>query len=66
MLSKDMGKFDATEWPAPKPKLLTTGQLTFSMYKTRNTSRVLIGVMPDGLVSYVSPAYGSCASDRQC
>ncbi|KAK2152639.1 hypothetical protein LSH36_324g03017 [Paralvinella palmiformis] len=51
--------FDGTECPIKKP------QATFSTYKNKNTVKVLVGVTPAGLVSYVSPAYGGSASDRQ-
>ena len=30
-----------------------------------NTVKVLVGMTPGGLVSYLSPAYGGSASDRQ-
>ena len=40
-------------------------QATFSTYKNRNTVKVLVGITPAGLVSYVSPAYGGSTSDRQ-
>ena len=40
-------------------------QATFSSYKNRNTAKVVVGSSPGGLVSYLSPAYGGSASDRQ-
>ena len=39
-------------------------QITFSTYKNKNTAKVLIGVTPGGMVSYISPAYGG--STRIC
>jgi len=57
--------FDGTECPIKKPKAPAAQQTTFSTYKNRNTNKVLIGVTPGGLVSYVSPAYGGSTSDRQ-
>ncbi len=57
--------FDGTECPIKKPKAPAAQQATFSTYKNRNTSKVLIGVTPGGQVSYVSPAYGGSTSDRQ-
>ena len=56
---------DGTECPIMKPKQPVAQQATFSSYKNRNTVKVLVGVTPGGLVSYVSSAYGGSASDRQ-
>ena len=56
---------DGTECPILKPKQPIAQQTTFSTYKNRNTVKVLVGCTPGGLVSYVSPAYGGSASDRQ-
>lgn len=56
---------DGTECPIMKPKQPIAQQATFSTYKNRNTVKVLVGVSPGGLVSFVSPAYGGSASDRQ-
>ena len=56
---------DGTECPIKKPKGPTSQQATFSTYKNRNTVKALIGCTPSGLVSYISPAYGGCTSDRQ-
>ncbi|XP_062587737.1 uncharacterized protein LOC134249389 [Saccostrea cucullata] len=56
---------DGTEIPVKKPKPPIAQQATFSTYKNRNTVKVLVGSTPGGLISYVSPAYGGSASDRQ-
>lgn len=56
---------DATECPIKKFKLPLAQQVTFSSYKNRNTVKVLIGITPSGLISYVSPSYGGSATDRQ-
>ena len=56
---------DGTECPIKKPKQAIAQQATFSSYKNRNTIKILVGCTPGGLVSYVSPAYGGSASDRQ-
>ena len=56
---------DGTECPVKKPKLPTAQQSTFSTYKNRNTAKVLVGITPGGMCSYVSPAYGGSTSDRQ-
>ena len=56
---------DGTECPIQKPKQPIVQQATFSTYKNKNTVKVLVGMTPGGLVSYLSPAYGGSASDRQ-
>lgn len=56
---------DATECPIKKPKLPLAQQVTFSSYKNRNTIKILIGITPGGMISYVSPSYGGSATDRQ-
>lgn len=56
---------DGTECPLKRPHQPVAQQATFSTYKNRNTLKVLVGSTPGGLVSYVSPAYGGSASDRQ-
>ena len=56
---------DGTECPIQRPKQPIAQQATFSTYKNQNTVKVLVGITPGGLVSYISPAYGGSASDRQ-
>ena len=56
---------DGTECPIKKPMEPTAQQATFSSYKNKNTIKVLVGVSPGGLVTYLSPAYGGSATDRQ-
>ena len=56
---------DGTECPIKKPGLPRAQQATFSTYKNKNTVKVLAGIAPGGLVSYMSPSYGGSASDRQ-
>lgn len=56
---------DGTECPVQKPTAPLAQQSTFSHYKNRNTAKVLVGVTPCGMVSYVSEAYGGSTSDRQ-
>ena len=57
--------FDGTECPLQKSKAPSAQQVTYSTYKNRNTTKVLIGITPSGMVSYVSPTYAGCTSDRQ-
>ncbi|XP_050415275.1 uncharacterized protein LOC126829417 [Patella vulgata] len=56
---------DGTECPIKKPRPPIAQQSTYSTYKNRNTVKVLVGCTPGGYISYVSPAYGGSASDRQ-
>ena len=56
---------DATEIPVQKRKNCDAQRMTFSNYKNTNTLKTMVGVTPRGVVSYVSPAYGGCTSDRQ-
>jgi hypothetical protein len=56
---------DGTEISVKKPKPPIAQQSTFSTYKNKNTVKVLVGSTPGGLLSFVSPAYGGSASDRQ-
>ena len=56
---------DGTECSVHKPAFPTAQQSTFSTYKNRNTVKVLVGVSPGGLTSYVSESYGGSTSDRQ-
>lgn len=56
---------DGTECPIKKPSLPKAQQASFSVYKNRNTVKVVVGCTPGGLVSFVSPSYGGATSDRQ-
>ena len=48
---------DGREIPVKGPKLPAAQQITFSMYKNRNTAKALIGVTPGDLVSFVSDSF---------
>lgn len=37
---------------------------TWSLYKHRNTVKFLVGICPQGAVSFLSKAYGGRASDK--
>lgn len=56
---------DGTEIPISKPGNPTAQRATWSTYKNKNTVKVVVGITPGGLVSYVSAAYGGSASDRK-
>ena len=39
--------------------------MTFSNYKNRNTFKALVGISPDGVITFVSPLYPGSISDKQ-
>lgn len=47
-----------------KPTNLLARAQTFSSYKHHNTIKVLIGISPQGTISFVSEAWGGCTSDK--
>ena len=55
---------DATEFFCEKPSSLVAQNLTWSEYKHHNTFKVLIGVAPNGLVTFISRVWGGHTSDR--
>lgn len=56
---------DATEVRVKRPSNPKAQRHSFSTYKHANTVKVLVGVTPGGLTSFVSDAYGGSSSDRQ-
>ena len=56
---------DGTEIPIQKPSNISDQSATWSSYKNRNTLKCLVGISPRGCVTFISPAYGGSASDRQ-
>ena len=47
-----------------KPTNLLPRAQTFSNYKNHNTIKILIGITPQGTISYVSEAWGGGTSDK--
>ena len=56
---------DATEIYIEQPKLPELQQMTFSNYKNNNTYKALVGISPDGAVTFVSSLYPGCISDKE-
>lgn len=55
---------DCTEIFHVKPRNCSAQASTYSQYKHHNTVKVLIGITPTGLITFVSNPYGGNASDR--
>ena len=56
---------DATEVRVEKPGLPSLQQVTFSNCKNTNTYKVLIGISPSGIITFVSKLYAGSISDKQ-
>ena len=56
---------DATEVYVDQPGLPDIQQMTFSNYKNSNTYKALIGISPDGVVTFVSSLYPGSISDKE-
>lgn len=52
---------DCTETFTQKPSALQAHRETWSSYKHTNTSKALVGITPDGTISYLSQWYGGAA-----
>ena len=55
---------DTTEFQVERPSSLLTQSCTFPFYKNRNTVKVLIGIIPSGVIAYVSSTYEGSISDK--
>ena len=55
---------DCTEFFTVRPSNLSAMASTYSMYKHHNTLKVLLGITPTGLITFVSSVYGGNTSDR--
>lgn len=56
--------FDCTEVSLQRPKKLMARAQTYSPYKGSNTMKFLTVIAPNGLIMFVSAAYGGRASDK--
>ena len=55
---------DCTEVFTETPSSLEIQALCWSEYKHHTTIKFLVGITPNGMISYVSPCYGGRASDK--
>ena len=56
---------DCTEIQIAIPHLMEHQSSTFSHYKQRNTFKALVGVAPNGVVTFVSKLYPGSTSDKE-
>ena len=56
---------DATEFPLEIPSNPDVQAATWSNYKNRNTLKLLVGVSPNGVITFLSPLYGGRISDKE-
>ena len=56
---------DCTEFPLKCSKCLRCRIYTYSNYKGQNTVKVLVGVSPAGLITFISDGWGGKASDKE-
>ena len=56
---------DATEIFVEQPAITELQQLTYSKYKSHNTYKGLIGILPSGAVTFVSDLYPGSISDKE-
>lgn len=54
---------DATEFFIEKPSSLARQSATWSNYKNHNTFKVLVGISPDGTITYISNLFEGSISD---
>lgn len=55
---------DCTEVTIQKPKCLCCRIKFYSQYKSNTTVKIMIGVSPAGLITFISRCYGGRASDK--
>ena len=56
---------DATEIRVEKPSLPQLQQVIFSNYKNTNTYKVLVGISPSGVITFISKLYAGSISDKE-
>ena len=56
---------DCTEIFIERPSCFRAQSLTYSTYQSHNTAKGLVGISPQGPVTFLSDLYGRHASDQQ-
>ena len=56
---------DATEIYIEHPHLPELQQMTFSNYKNENAFKALVGISPDGVITFVSSLFPGSISDKE-
>ena len=56
---------DCTEIEMERPSVLNTQSACYSSYKSRPTMKVLVGITPSGVLSYVSELFLGSTSDQE-
>ena len=56
---------DCTEVPIEIPKNMFEQNVTYSSYKGRNTFKALVGVAPNGTITFISNLYPGSVSDKE-
>ena len=56
---------DCAELYIQKPKLPSSQKITWSNYKHSNTAKLLIGITPNGIISFVPPLWTGMISDKE-
>lgn len=57
---------DATEVKCEASSSLVLQSATFSTYKSTNTFKGLVGISPDGMITFVSQLFTGSMSDKEC
>ena len=55
---------DCTEFYMQRPSSLESQSASFSAYKNTNTCKLLVGISPDGAITFLSDLYEGSISDR--
>nr|XP_042902788.1 uncharacterized protein LOC107444196 [Parasteatoda tepidariorum] len=56
---------DCTDFCVQRPKKMSHQRLFYSSYKHRHTMKALIGVAPNGVITYTSEMYPGSTSDKE-
>lgn len=62
--TKVVAVIDCYEIKIEKPSHLVAKAATWSQYKHSNTAKIFIGISPQGVTTFISPAWGGRVSDK--